>query len=486
MSLTDFATPDVVARIGAEPDPGSDIALMPPVEEDHYLANVKFFMPKTSEYARFVERAELFRPFFAKEEALVFAKTKVQEAVASVLKSEESYDRFVVLSKEAMASRIGMIELTQHIVQAETELIKAKTRVWDYLFILRAIEGPKSPRTLRIETMEAQYALLRAEMTTIQAGLATTNTLIKELQDSLLANRPEVEGTPSTRTHVSDTVQKSRSPPAPIFSGGKEHCKVHTWLEQFCEYCRIMCIGPEQMTSYATLCLKDKAAEHWANMKKALIHAGKDPYDFAVFRFAMVEHYVDLSVESTVRSRLSNLKQVHSVGEYHTKFRDILVEAVLHPLGGPEACNFFRNGLKKPIFEVIMRDASIRHEQASLEVVVRAAKEAEALLSMLAGRQSEDSARSPHRPKGKHPHKTSSGPPPKRFKPEEPPVGEIPKSILDQAMALHIPANVAKFRYRENMCVKCGRHGHNFHACRSPAIVPDKKPSATTSFKSAK
>jgi hypothetical protein len=70
-----------------------------------------------------------------------------------------------------------------------------------------------------------------------------------------------------------------------------------------------------------------------------------------VFRFAMIEHYVDLSVEGTVRARLANLKQHHSVSDYHQKLRDILVEAVLQPLSAREAVHYFRS--KKPIFELV-------------------------------------------------------------------------------------------------------------------------------------
>jgi hypothetical protein len=291
-------------------------------------------------------------------------------------------------------------------------------------------------------------------------------------------------------THVSESLAKGqsiRSPPAPLFSGTKENCKIHTWLAQFVDYCRILRIAPDQMTSYASLCLKDKAAEHWANMKRALAQVGKDPNDFEVFRLAMLEHYVDLSVESTVRSRLSKLKQVHSVAEFHAKFRDIMVEAILHPLSGPEACSLFRAGLKKPIFETLMRDPVVRNEQASLEVVVRAAKEAEALLSMLAGNNnSEDTARSPHRPRHRHAghqakprgmptfNTSLSGPPAKKMRTDAPPEGQV-----TQVQARGVSSSLANYRWRVNKCLNCGKDGHNMDTCRNPTYIPSTKGSST-------
>jgi hypothetical protein len=74
-----------------------------------------------------------------------------------------------------------------------------------------------------------------------------------------------------------------------------------------------MGISSDAMAAYATRWLKDKGPEHWASMTKALVQARKDPYVFDVLISAMIEHYVGLFVDSTVRSRLASLKQTHTV-----------------------------------------------------------------------------------------------------------------------------------------------------------------------------
>jgi Retrotransposon gag protein len=244
-----------------------------------------------------------------------------------------------------------------------------------------------------------------------------------------------------------------------------------------------MGIKAEFMTSYATLCLKDRAAEHWpvaspwACMKKVLASSGKDPNDFEVFRFALLKHYVDLSVEGTVRAHLANLKQHHSVSDYHARFRDILVEAVLQPLSGPEAIHYFRSGLKRPIFELVMKDAFVRNDGASLEAVVRAGKQAEALLALLAGK-SEDSARSPHLPKGKARvdkpgHSGSFQHPAKRLKlgspgPAKTTKDKVPASLAAAALDLGVSPNLINFRWANRMCVRCGGTNHTVHECTKP------------------
>ena len=62
-----------------------------------------------------------------------------------------------------------------------------------------------------------------------------------------------------------------------------------------------------------------------------------------------------------------------------------MVEAVQHPISGPEACSAFRNGLKPAVYQLVMRDAMAKDEFEHLDVVVKAAKEAEDLLTVLAG-----------------------------------------------------------------------------------------------------
>ncbi len=70
----------------------------------------------------------------------------------------------------------------------------------------------------------------------------------------------------------------------------------------------------------------------------------------------MLAQFVEGNVEHTVRVRLARLKHSGSVASYHAAFRAIMVEAVQHPISGPEACSAFRTGLKPAVYQLVMRD----------------------------------------------------------------------------------------------------------------------------------
>ena len=80
-------------------------------------------------------------------------------------------------------------------------------------------------------------------------------------------------------------------------------------------------------------------------MKQSLTTLGQDVEDFEVFKREMASQFADARVETTVRTRLAQLKQTGSVAQYHASFRAIMVEAVTAPVTGPEACSYFREGL---------------------------------------------------------------------------------------------------------------------------------------------
>jgi hypothetical protein len=362
-------------------------------------------------------------------------------------------------------------------------------RFWDYLFLHRCLAEVPSPRSVRVAELAAQVdglkvevGSLRDEVVSLREQASKSHKILQSLESKL------VDGTDPSPTRVSDTIasKATRAPPAPFFCGSKEGYKVQTWLEQFSEYCRVMRIEPALMTSYATLCLKDKAAEHWSNIKQGLLSVGKDPYEFDVFKLAMLEHYVDLSVESTVRSRLSSLRQTQSVAEFLSEFRDIMVEAVLHPLSNLEATTYFRAGLKKSVYEHIMCDSSVRHEGATLESVVRAAKEAEALISLLEGRNSDDNAHSPEfrqEPRAAVRNRPSSlardqADDAKRPRTEAAPKhvqqSGAPASLVTQAAAWGIPKPLVDSRFNLRKCIKCGTHGHAASACPVGIVIPAK------------
>jgi hypothetical protein len=170
-----------------------------------------------------------------------------------------------------------------------------------------------------------------------------------------------------------------------LFSGSKEGTKITTWFEQFAAYATLLQLTPDTLVDHASLCLTGKAAEQWALIRKSLALHGKDSSNFEVFKAELTANFVDLALEGTVRYRLAQVRQTGTVSHYYSQFRAIAVEAVTHPVSGPEACAAFRAGLKQPILELVMKDALARQEMADLEVVVKAAQEAESLLALLAG-----------------------------------------------------------------------------------------------------
>lgn len=86
------------------------------------------------------------------------------------------------------------------------------------------------------------------------------------------------------------------------------------------------------MTTYDTLCLEDKALEHWSCMKKALLSRSCDVKDFQVFCSALLEHYVGTSISNTVQVHLIELRHTGSVVHFHSKLRDMKLESVSHLL----------------------------------------------------------------------------------------------------------------------------------------------------------
>jgi hypothetical protein len=69
-----------------------------------------------------------------------------------------------------------------------------------------------------------------------------------------------------------------------------------------------------------------------------------------------------------------------------------MVESIQHPISGPEACSAFRHGFK-PLLSTGYEGPAARDEFEHLDVLVKAAKEAEDLLRVIAGSSGDDSPR---------------------------------------------------------------------------------------------
>jgi Retrotransposon gag protein/Zinc knuckle len=248
---------------------------------------------------------------------------------------------------------------------------------------------------------------------------------------------------------------------------------VITWLKQFDSYSQICCPQPHELVAHASLCLSGRAAKEWPLISKALVVQGKDVNDFEVFKSAMLSQFVDADVESTLRVRLQKLKQTGSVTAYHAAFRAIMVEAVKYPVTGPEACSYFRAGLKPVLLEQLVKDSSLRQEMSNLEIVVQTAKEAESCLAMLTGLVNESKAAGKRPAAPQHDQMTKRP----RTSPASTSSGYAGPSALGPALS-----DAQKEEYRPaGRCYECGKIGHRTRDCKSktaakPATKPAPKP----------
>jgi len=270
---------------------------------------------------------------------------------------------------------------------------------------------------------------------------------------------------------VSARVNSSDRFPIPTFTGEDNGTDVITWFGQFDAYASILCLQPCEMVPHASLCLRGRAAKEWAYLKKSLLSQGKDIRNFDVFKAAMLSQYVEAEVENTVRIRLSTLKQTGSVADYYSKFRGIMVEAVKHPITGPEACSYFRAGLKPTLLEGLMQDSVVRNELSDLDVVVKAAKEVEAYLRFLHEthtQSSEDEYEADEEDEAGTVVHQSSSPPSKKLK-----MSVVSPSFGSRAYWLGqgLSMEVYDARLRGRRCFRCGSSHHRAHACTEEDIV---------------
>jgi Retrotransposon gag protein len=336
--------------------------------------------------------------------------------------------------------------------------------VWVWFFIARAIDDPPSARELALMD---RVAVLESELRDVRK--VVQGPPLPPSDDSV-AKRVELV---DSSQHLSPRAPLTRRPPAPIFTGvtggEKPSTDVITWLKQFDSYSQICCLQPHELVAHASLCLSGRAAKEWALISKALVVQGKDVNDFEVFKSAMLSQFVDADVESTVRVRLQKLKQTGSVTTYHAAFRAIMVEAVKYPVTGPEACSYFRAGLKPVLLEQLVKDSSIRQEMSNLEIVVQAAKEAESYLAMLAGLVNESKAAG-KRPAAPQHDQTAKRP---RTSGASTSSGYAGPSALGPALT---DAQKEEYR-RAGRCYECGKRGHRTRDCKSKtAAKPATKP----------
>jgi hypothetical protein len=318
-------------------------------------------------------------------QAVEWAKLGVYESIQAL----DTARQLVVDTTEALRGppdESGGYRAIEHSVSEAQALWRAAVwRYWLWCAAARAFHVRIPANMLN----DARILAIEDRVSTLDSKVQSLDSKLDEVLALLRTNAGGASSSTSPRIpHTSHT-----RPPAPLFNGSKEGTKISTWFEQFASYATILRLTPDSLVDHASLCLQGKAAEQWALIRKSLALHGKDVSDFEVFKAELTACFVDLALEGTVRHRLAQLKQTGSVSHYYSQFRAIAVEAVTYPVSGPEACAAFRAGLKSTILEVVMKDASARQEMTDLEVVVKAAQEAESLLAVLAGITARDKAR---------------------------------------------------------------------------------------------
>ena len=366
-------------------------------------------------------------------------------------------------------------------------------KVWVLCYVIHYLEGPPTPYVAHLTKRIDELAKENSET---KVHLYDLMDLVQEMRGApgpeiltdCNSGEDHVEQIPvtnigpragnvitegiSTRGMPISLGNVNRRAPAPTFSGEKYGTDVITWLGQFGAYAQILNLHPSELVAHASLCLSGRAAKEWALMKQSLTTLGQDVEDFEVFKREMASQFADAGVETTVRTRLAQLKQTGSVAQYHASFRAIMVEAVTAPVTGPEACSYFREGLKPRIHDRINLDTAVRHEVFNLDVIVRAAKEAEAYLGVAVG-PADDKG------KGKRPADNAEGFPPKKGKPLRPQGGARPPFPGPRGGPF-VPApnrpgkkgSLYVQRLKNGLCFKCGSPDHLGNACRSGRAGP--------------
>lgn len=402
-------------------------------------------------------------------DAILFVQQKVQDAVTDISTCHAHW-----LTCNASYARSGPTDpgantVLQAVQTAQTNLQVAKANYWNWKFLLRGLEGPPPSyagdlagqlAAVRAHS-DSRIAVVEGEVRTIRTELGEIKELLIAMQGGTRPPIPPVNPNPNPITQASKPI---RVPP-PKFDGTKEGTKVTTWFEQFDDYSTVMQISPCDLVANAALCLSGRAAEQWALMKKSLVQRGKDPRDFDTFKTEMLSQFVEGKVEHTVRVRLARLKHSGSVASYHAAFRAIMVEAVQHPISGPEACTAFRQGLKPSVYQLVMRDSSAKDEMEHLDVVVKAAKEAEDLLAVIAGSSSSDrDDRKDHKRRLPPMAPTGSKKPAKALSPQE---------ATDKARWVKkgLPEKLWHVRNRDGRCIQCGSKEHTTSGCTAKNVV---------------
>ena len=424
-------------------------------------------------------------------EAVVFVQNQVSESIGSIVTSHAEW-----LERNATYGRVGPTDpgsgtLITAVKTAQERLQHSTNAFWNWKFLLRGLEGPlpsyagdltaelavvRDNTNTRLSTIESQLTDIRGQFSDIRDQFSELRDLIVGSQGGTPPLRPPTPSSPTPWGPV--TTPKPIRVPPPKFDGTKEGTKITTWFEQFDDYSTIMQISPCDLVANASLCLSGRAAEQWALMKKSLVQRGKDPRDFDTFKAEMLAQFVEGKVEHTVRVRLARLKHSGSVASYHAAFRAIMVEAVQHPISGPEACSAFRTGLKPAVYQLVMRDPMAKDEFEHLDVVVKAAKEAEYLLSIIAG-ASDHATRRDDRliPRKVEKRRLPPMAPRDAKKPSKPMSSLEAAAERTKWVKRGLPEAVWFKRHQDGRCYNCGALDHATSDCetKGPVLPPPRK-----------
>jgi hypothetical protein len=80
------------------------------------------------------------------------------------------HDKFATHGQTFFSKRTELLDLPDLIQKYYTEISSAKSRFWDYYFLFMAVEGPKTPRTARLQELSERLAIMQGAMASLEEG----------------------------------------------------------------------------------------------------------------------------------------------------------------------------------------------------------------------------------------------------------------------------------------------------------------------------
>jgi hypothetical protein len=102
--------------------------------------------------------------------------TRLTESVTMLLDGIKYYDQFATHCQSVFKNRVELLDLPTLVQEAASKISLAKLRFWDSYFLFRSVEGPKSPRIVRLEAISAEFTGLRGDIATLKEVVVLRDT----------------------------------------------------------------------------------------------------------------------------------------------------------------------------------------------------------------------------------------------------------------------------------------------------------------------